>query len=170
MPNKTGGKNYKKSKHATEDTAIVYLERQEGQQYGRVIRVLGGGNMLVYCNDGKERVCHICGKIRKRVWINLGDVVLISLRELADSKDSRAHERGDILAKVDPKSYSHIRKEAGINLTIFNNLEGGGATATGSSGMAIEGSDDDGIIFDSAPAGGAGAADDSDSEMDIETI
>jgi translation initiation factor 1A len=158
MPNKTGGKNYKKSKHASEDSAVMHVERQDGQQYGRVIRVLGGGNMLVYCNDNKERICHIRGAIRKRVWINLGDVVLVSLRDLGEN-------RGDILAKIDPKSYSHIRKEAGINLTIFNNLEGGGG------GSAMD--EEDGIVFDSAPAaGGAGAAgaDSDESDMDIETI
>lgn len=169
MPNKTGGKNYKKSKHGGAEAAVTYIDKQDDQQYGRVIRVLGNGNMLVYCNDNEQRICHIRGAIRKRVWINLGDVVLISLRELGDEA------RGDILAKIDPKAYSKVKKEAGVNPVLFNNLEGGGSG--GAAAAAAE--DDDGIEFESAPAGGAGMATEStsapagdiaDTDMDIDAI
>ena len=154
MPNKTGGKNYKKSKHGDDDN-IVFIEKQDDQQYGRVVRVLGNGNMLVYCNDDKERICHIRGAIRKRVWINLGDVVLVSLRDLGDA------DRGDILAKYEPKYYSKLKKEPGVNLILFNNLEGKGNT------MGEE-EDDEGIEFDHAN-GGAGKEEEND-EVDIDNI
>lgn len=164
MPNKTGGKNYKKSKHGGAEAAVVYIDRQEGQQYGRVIRVLGNGNMLVYCNDGEQRICHIRGAIRKRVWINLGDVVLVSLRDFGAEED-----RGDILAKIDPKAYSKVKKEAGVNPVLFNNLEGGGGAAA----AAEDGAGDD-IEFetDAPAAGGAGAAAaaDADADIDIDDI
>ena len=153
MPNKTGGKNYKKSKHGDDDN-IVFIEKQEDQQYGRVVKVLGNGNMLVYCNDDKERICHIRGAIRKRVWINLGDVVLVSLRDLGDA------DRGDILAKYEPKYYSKLKKEPGVNLILFNNLEGKGNT--------IGEEDDEGIEFDHAN-GGAGKEEEDD-EVDIDNI
>ena len=157
MPNKTGGKNYKKSKHGGEEDNIVFIERQDDQQYGRVVRVLGNGNMLVYCNDGEERICHIRGAIRKRVWINLGDIVLISLRDLGD-KDA---DRGDILAKYDTKLYSKLRKQPGVNPVLFNNLEGKGAT--------VEEENNDDIVFEHGAAGGAGH-EGSDSDIDIDDI
>lgn len=155
MPNKTGGKNYKKSKHGDDDN-VVFIERQEDQQYGRVVRVLGNGNMLIYCNDNKERICHIRGAIRKRVWINLGDVVLVSLRDFGEA------DRGDILAKYEPKHYSKLKKEPGVNAILFNNLEGKGATGP-------EEEDDEGIEFDHAN-GGAGKEETEDDEVNIDDI
>ena len=96
MPNKVGGKNYKKGKH--QDDPKVY-ERLEGQMYGRVLKLLGGCNAMVFCNDNKERLCHIRGNMRRKVWIEVGDIVLISLRDLSDESDPTFVERGDICAK-----------------------------------------------------------------------
>lgn len=158
MPNKTGGKNYKKSKHGDDDGAM-FIDKQEDQQYGRVVRVLGNGNMLVYCNDDKQRICHIRGAIRKRVWINLGDLVLVSLRDLGDA------DKGDILAKYEPKFYSKIKKQPGVNLVLFNNLEGKGSH---------EEEDEDGIEFEHGvaehAAGGAGGTKDESDDVDIDDI
>ena len=74
MPNKKGGKNYKKSKH-TDAEPIIY-ERQEGQMYGRIIKLLGNCNVLVLCNDKRERLCHIRGSMRKKVWLGPGDIIM----------------------------------------------------------------------------------------------
>lgn len=163
MPNKTGGKNYKKSKHGGDDENSIFIERQEDQQYGRVVKVLGNGNMLVYCNDNKERICHIRGAIRKRVWINLGDLVLVSLRDLGDA------DKGDILTKYEPKFFSKIKKLDGVNPVLFNNLE--------SKGGVKEEEEEDGIEFDhSAPIGGCGAgaskpsAVEEDDDIDVDDI
>lgn len=161
MPNKTGGKNYKKSKHGGDDDAVIFVEKQEDQQYGRVVKVLGNGNMRIYCNDNKERICHIRGAIRKRVWINLGDLVLVSLRDLGDT------DKGDILTKYEPKFFSKIKKLDGVNPILFTNLEGKTTTH--------EEDEDDGIEFDhSVAAGGAGreksGTEDSDSDVDIDDI
>ena len=80
MPNFKGGKAYKKKKGG-EQNAIIQIDRQPDQQVARVIRVLGNRNMLCYCNDNLIRVCHVRGKLRNRVYIELGDVILISLRD-----------------------------------------------------------------------------------------
>jgi len=39
-----------------------------------------------YCIDGVKRLCHIRGKMRKKVWVNTGDIVLLGLREYQDEK------------------------------------------------------------------------------------
>lgn len=36
--------------------------------------------------DGVKRLCHIRGKMRKKVWVNTGDIVLVGLREYQDEK------------------------------------------------------------------------------------
>merc|ERR1719483_717465 len=33
------------------------------------------------CFDGVKRLCHIRGKLRKKVWINHSDIVLLGLRD-----------------------------------------------------------------------------------------
>jgi initiation factor 1A len=73
MPNSVGGK---KSKH--QDDPKVY-ERLPGQMYGRVLKLLGGCNAMVFCNDNKERLCHIRGNMRRKVWIEVGGTLFSSV-------------------------------------------------------------------------------------------
>jgi translation initiation factor 1A len=121
MPNKVGGKNYKKGKH--QDDPKVY-ERLEGQMYGRVLKLLGGCNAMVFCNDNKERLCHIRGNMRRKVWIEVGDIVLISLRDLSDESDPTFVERGDICAKYDQRViYKLQHKDKTINPKLFTSVE-----------------------------------------------
>jgi translation initiation factor 1A len=117
MPNAKGGKNYKKGKH--HDASPIMLERVEGQMPARITRLLGNRNMLVYCNDNKMRICHICGKMKGRVFVGVGDVVLISLRDFGEGSN-----RGDIIGKYAAEQYSSLKKEDGVNPNIFLKLEG----------------------------------------------
>jgi translation initiation factor 1A len=50
---------------------------REGEIFGVVTAMMGGSRMRVDCADGKERLCRVPGRIRSRVWINPGDIVLI---------------------------------------------------------------------------------------------
>ena len=52
-----------------------------------MLRKLGDGRVEANCFDGTKRMCHIRGKMRKRVWINDGDIVLVALREFGDTAD-----------------------------------------------------------------------------------
>merc|ERR1711963_1237823 len=38
------------------------------------------------CFDGVKRLCHIRGKLRKKVWINQPDIILVGLRDYQDAK------------------------------------------------------------------------------------
>ena len=42
--------------------------------------MLGNGRLLAedLGDSGKKRLCHIRGKLRKKVWINAGDIILLS--------------------------------------------------------------------------------------------
>ena len=51
---------------------------EEGQLLGRVIKLVGGDNVVVKCNDEKIRTCRISGKIKRRMWIRVNDIVLVS--------------------------------------------------------------------------------------------
>ncbi len=57
---------------------------------GTAVKLLGFDRILVKCQDGHERVCRIRGKLKRRVWIRLGDTVLVS------PWDFQSDIRGDI--------------------------------------------------------------------------
>ena len=50
----------------------------EGEMFGRVIKLVGGDNIIVKCTDGKVRTCRIRGKIKRRMWIREEDLVLVA--------------------------------------------------------------------------------------------
>lgn len=64
---------------------------QKGEILGIVKSNLGGSRFEVKCSDGFTRVCRIPGKLKKRIWIRLGDLVLIQPWPV------QANERGDIV-------------------------------------------------------------------------
>ena len=52
--------------------------RRNGEMFARVIEILGQERMFVFCEDGKRRIGRIRGKIKKRVWVRKGDLVVIN--------------------------------------------------------------------------------------------
>lgn len=78
--------------------------------------MLGNGRLEALCFDGEKRLAHIRGKLRKKVWINQGDIILLSLREYQD-------EKGDVILKYSAdearslKAYGELPESAKINET-----------------------------------------------------
>jgi len=84
-----GGKNRRRGKNENDDIKRELILKEEGQSYAQVTRILGNGHLEAFCFDmagGKKRLCHIRGKLRKKVWINQGDVILVGLRAYQDDK------------------------------------------------------------------------------------
>lgn len=57
--------------------------------------MLGNGRIEATCFDGKKRLCKIRGKMRKKVWISVGDIILLGLRDFQD-------DRADVIFKYNP--------------------------------------------------------------------
>mmetsp|Transcript_14245 Transcript_14245/g.32789 ORF Transcript_14245/g.32789 Transcript_14245/m.32789 type:complete len:143 (-) Transcript_14245:929-1357(-) len=103
MKSKPKGRNNKKkiiALNSKEKKELLFKE--EFQEYGQIIKMLGNGRCDTYCFDGVRRLCHIRGKMRKKVWINTGDIVLVSLRNFQDNK-------GDIIHKYSPDESRKLR-------------------------------------------------------------
>lgn len=79
-----GGKNRKKTKAQQDKERRELQFKEDGQEYGQILRLLGSGRVEVQCMDGKKRVCTIRGSMRNRVWIHAGDIVLLGLRDFGD--------------------------------------------------------------------------------------
>ena len=125
MPNKQGGKKYKAGKGGNEVIEMHEIRWEEGQMPGRVIKVLGDRNMLVYCNDHLERVCHIRGGLRKKTClIETGDVVLLSIRsEGMRATEGSSQLKGDILDKFARETHRLLKRDEKINPRLFVNVE-----------------------------------------------
>ena len=107
-----GGKNYKKGKKRDEGETrrdLIFKEDGQGQcffnfesisltvfsslvEYAQVLRMLGDGRLALQCYDDVARVGLIRGTMRRRVWINTGDIVLIGLREFQPDKADVIHK------------------------------------------------------------------------------
>lgn len=124
MPNKKGGKGYKKGKGKGEDEATTqFVDIMPGQYMARAIRLLGDRNVLCYCDDNVLRICHIRRTMKRgRVWVEVGDMVLVSLRDFS-SDDPKAIKRGDILAKYPPEQVRLLKREGSVNERLFMKLE-----------------------------------------------
>ena len=81
-----GGKNRKRGKNEADDDKRELVFKEDGQEYAQVTRMLGNGRCEATCVDGTRRLCHIRGKMHKKVWIAAGDIVLVGLRDYQDDK------------------------------------------------------------------------------------
>lgn len=98
MPNNKGGKKFKKGKKTrgfNDKKQLIKKDPEESQEYAQVVNPKGNGRFeLLCCDGGKVRQGTVCGQMRKRVWINRGDLVLISKWEgmTDDTKCSIIHK------------------------------------------------------------------------------
>lgn len=72
-----GGKNRCRGKNENEFEKRELVFKEDGQEYVQVIKMLGNGWLEVMCFDGVKRLCYIRGKLRKKVWINILDIILV---------------------------------------------------------------------------------------------
>ncbi|KAL3882157.1 hypothetical protein ACJMK2_028527 [Sinanodonta woodiana] len=111
-----GGKNRRRGKNENENEKRELVFKEDGQEYGQVTKMLGNGRLEAMCFDGIRRLCHIRGKLRKKVWINAGDIILLGLRDYQDTK-------ADVILKYTPdearnlKAYGELPESARINET-----------------------------------------------------
>jgi translation initiation factor 1A len=72
------------------------------------MKMLGNGRLEALCfGDGKKRLCHIRGKLRKKVWINTADIILIGLRDFQDGK-------ADVILKYTPDEARTLKSRGEI--------------------------------------------------------
>jgi len=71
---------------------------------GVIEQRLGGSRMRVKCLDGKIRICRIPGRLKRKLWIREGDLLLVEPWEFDD-------EKGDILFKYQPNHVDWLKKK-----------------------------------------------------------
>ncbi|ARM75142.1 translation initiation factor aIF-1A [Acidianus manzaensis] len=76
------------------------MKPEEGEVICVVKKMLGAEHIVVLCTDGKQRTARIPGRMRKKVWIKEGDVVLVAPWDFQSDK-------GDIMYRY---MHDEIRK------------------------------------------------------------
>lgn len=61
--------------------------------------------MRVKCLDGKTRMCRVPGRMKRRLWVREGDVVIVEPWELGGD------EKGDLVYKYRPNQVQWLKKK-----------------------------------------------------------
>lgn len=64
---------------------------KRGEIFGIVLATLGAGRLEVKCADGHTRICRIPGKMRRRIYMRVGDLILVKPWEV------QSNERADVI-------------------------------------------------------------------------
>jgi translation initiation factor 1A len=92
----------KKKDQLQQDIYRVKLPRQN-QTLGILEQRLGASMMRVRCLDSKTRICRIPGRLKRRLWVREGDVLLIEPWEFGGDK------KGDVIFKYRPNQVNFLR-------------------------------------------------------------
>ena len=146
-----GGKNRRRGKNENEGLKRELVFKEDGQEYAQVTKMLGNGRLETMRFDGVKRLCHIRGKLHKKVWINQSDIVLIGLRDYQDAK-------ADVILKYSAdearnlKSYGEFPESVKIDETVDfvggdldDDIEFGSDVDSDDSGSGDDVNDIDGI-------------------------
>ncbi len=107
--NHHAGEKMGKRKVLSEANLSEMLTPGPGQMYGTVKNLLGYDRVLVECADGVTRVCRIRGKMKRRVWIKMGDTVLVAPWDFQQ-------ERGDIMFRYTQGQVESLRRSGQLKM------------------------------------------------------
>ena len=108
MPKNTGmgGNKRKKGKKQVQEDRELRM-KDESEEYAQIVKILGDGRFQCKCADGIERIAHVRGKMRKRIWLANGDIILVSLREFEN-------EKCDVVEKYKEKEVAKLKNAGEI--------------------------------------------------------
>lgn len=111
-----GGKNRRRGKNDNGGQKRELIYKEDGQEYAQITKMLGNGRIEVSCFDGEKRMGHIRGKLRKKVWMAQGDIILVSLRDFQENQCDVIHKYNSDEART-LKSVGELPENAKINET-----------------------------------------------------
>lgn len=79
---------------------------EEGEVLGQVIQALGNRLFEVRCVDGEIRQMRVAGKHRRRMWVNMGDVVA-----LVPDYGMQEHDKGTMTHRYKSRGAKKLLKQ-----------------------------------------------------------
>ncbi len=99
----------KKEEQARQDEIerqISRIKLPRGQQvFGILEQRLGASRTRVRCLDNKTRICRIPGRLKRRLWVREGDIIIIEPWEYGGDK------KGDIIFKYSKAQTSFLKRK-----------------------------------------------------------
>ncbi len=99
----------KKEQQAIKDKILAEISRiklPRGREvFGVVQQRLGGSRMEVRCLDGKSRICRIPGRLKRRLWVRAGDIVVVEPWEYSGDR------KGDIIYKYTRAQVEFLKRK-----------------------------------------------------------
>ena len=98
----------KKEEQAFQDKIQAEISRiklPRGREvFGVVQQRLGGSRMEIRCLDGKTRICRIPGRLKRRLWVRAGDIVIVEAWEYSGEK------KGDVVYKYSRAQLDYLKR------------------------------------------------------------
>ena len=105
-------------KKTDEQTSVREVPKPaEGEVICVVKKLLGAEHVQVICLDGKERLGRIPGKLRKKMWVKEGDVVLAAPWDFQPNKC-------DIIYKYSESEIKRLEQEQVVSADVIEQLRG----------------------------------------------
>ncbi len=102
-------KENKPGENPEEEVKIARAKIPRGEEViGIIEERLGGNKMKVACLDGKTRNSRVPGRLKRKLWLRPGDIVLIEPWELDKTK-------GDIIFKYPSNQIEWLKRNGYLN-------------------------------------------------------
>jgi translation initiation factor 1A len=79
----------RQKKEMTEEEQFRKLrlpKREQHEMFAMTVKLHGTNKLSAMCEDGVERMCRIPGKMKKRIWIREGDLLIVKVWDFQPSK------------------------------------------------------------------------------------
>lgn len=94
---------FNRNNQPTSEVLRVRLPRGR-EVLGILEQRLGASRMMIKCLDGKSRNCRVPGRLKRKLWLREGDVVLVEPWAFDD-------EKADILFKYTPAAVAWLKRK-----------------------------------------------------------
>ena len=106
----------------SDDGSIVRVKlpnKRIREQFAQAELMLGSNHIRVRCSDGVTRLGRIKGKIKKRVWIREGDILIVKVKKSTEEVFLLKNENGDTEESIYVRNLSSSDKLIGVVLSKF---------------------------------------------------
>ena len=85
---------------------IARIRMPRGKEvFGEILQLHGDRRMKVACSDGKERMCRVPGRLKRKLWVRVGDIVIVEPWPI------QGDEKGDLIWRYNHVQAAYIRKK-----------------------------------------------------------
>jgi len=96
----------KKFEPTPEEIEIARIRLPKQQEVLGVVEMnLGADKLKVKCDDANTRICRIPGRLRKRIWIKTGDLILV------EPWKAQSEKRGDVIFRYTTTQANWLKRK-----------------------------------------------------------